>query len=695
MGRSAVSTAPASGGVAGKRIGDILLAHGFVTEEELAAASAEQEQTKQPLGQILVQHGAITRLELASALAEQWSDPSASISLITRSTAPKSVAVAAQHNDDDQYAARLQNAVADLARRVQANEPLEGINDRVTELGQRTEATLARTQRLEATVATLVESLEGVTGGVEEAFTAIQQGMAELASDLTRIDAAVAELAQRPAAPESNPHLEETLNELRAAVAVLDGHPAAIEQVSGRIDELAGRLETLVDASALDDLRGALAAIEGRPSHDSALDSRLDQLEGLATGKADQTEVDASFVMLAELTETTTALQARPAGDPELDERLARIETGLVEVQEQSAAAVSPESLSEHVAAMTARQDELGSAIAAFGERIEQVATQPAGDPELLDRLIRLEERLDADRSSLAEQIRDEILGRVGEILDERLGQVWHDLGDMRGQLGELANRTHDEAASPDALRELDARVGALMETIADVAARPTGDDGLGERLEAMEQSRATDADMIEVLLMALDRIREDLKNAEAASSAPSKPDPEVVGRLVALEELAPRLDELAPRLDELAPRLDQLSAEIDERLAALVRPVSADDSEVIQHLERVRLSIERFGLHLGEHDRALADLTAPRGVEERLDELAAQVEELAASGPRGDAPPSSAGLPSGDLGALMRRVEEAETASQADRERLMSRLEKMGSSIDWRLQRLETGEPE
>ena len=258
----------------------------------------------------------------------------------------------------------------------------------------------------------------------------------------------------------------------------------------------------------------------------------------------------------------------------------------------------------------------------------------------------------------------------------------------MRGQLGELANRTHDEAASPDALRELDARVGVLMETIADVAARPTGDDGLGERLEAMEQSRATDADMIEVLLMALDRIREDLKNAEAASSAPSKPDPEVVGRLVALEELA-------PRLDELAPRLDQLSAEIDERLAALARPVSADDSEVLQHLERVRLSIERFGLHLGEHDRALADLTAPWGVEERLEELATRVEEVAASGPRGDAPPSSAGLPSGDLGALMQRVEEAETASQADRERLMSRLEKMGSSIDWRLQRLETGEPE
>ena len=40
-----------------------------------------------------------------------------------------------------------------------------------------------------------------------------------------------------------------------------------------------------------------------------------------------------------------------------------------------------------------------------------------------------------------------------------------------------------------------------------------------------------------------------------------------------------------------------------------------------------------------------------------------------------------------------MRRVEDAEIASQADREKLMNRLERMASSIDWRLQRLEAAE--
>ena len=40
-----------------------------------------------------------------------------------------------------------------------------------------------------------------------------------------------------------------------------------------------------------------------------------------------------------------------------------------------------------------------------------------------------------------------------------------------------------------------------------------------------------------------------------------------------------------------------------------------------------------------------------------------------------------------------MRRVEDAEVASQADREKMMNRLERMASSIDWRLQRLEATE--
>ncbi len=161
----------------------------------------EQEKTGQPLGQILVDLGVITRLELASALAEQWSDQSASIKLLPippPASAPRRAPE--PHHDDDQYAARLQDAVAELAQRVGAGAapPTEELDDRVTDLAERVEATVARTQRIEATLATLAESFEGVTGGVEEAFGALQSGMAGLALDLARIDTTVAELVATP-----------------------------------------------------------------------------------------------------------------------------------------------------------------------------------------------------------------------------------------------------------------------------------------------------------------------------------------------------------------------------------------------------------------------------------------------------------------------------------------------------------------
>ena len=151
-----------------RTIGDILLAHGFVSEEPLAEAIAEQERTAQPLGQILVAQGVITRLELASALAEQWSDPSASITSLRPAPAPAgSAARSRTTKPSTPPGCRMPSPTSHAGCR--RTSPLEGIDERVTELAQRIEATLARTQHIEATVATLADSLEGVTGGVEEA----------------------------------------------------------------------------------------------------------------------------------------------------------------------------------------------------------------------------------------------------------------------------------------------------------------------------------------------------------------------------------------------------------------------------------------------------------------------------------------------------------------------------------------------
>ena len=86
-------------------------------------------------------------------------------------------------------------------------------------------------------------------------------------------------------------------------------------------------------------------------------------------------------------------------------------------------------------------------------------------------------------------------------------------------------------------------------------------------------------------------------------------------------------------------------------------------------------------------------------GGEGQLEALAARVdilERLGGGAPRaadGSAPAAGDGAAySGDTAALARRVEEVALASEAGREKLLTQLEQMMSSLDWRFQRLEGG---
>jgi len=865
-GNLGVSALPLTDTATKRRIGDILLAHGFVSEEALADAAAEQERTSQPLGQILVQHGAITRLELASALAEQWSDPSASISLLPlpRPGRPSKP----QPHDDAEYAARLQGAVADLARRVQPSQSLEDIDERVTELSQQIEATLARTQRIEASVAILAESLEGVTGGVEDAFVALQTGSAGLAVDLARIDQTVGELATRFAEPPpQDPVLSARLAELGAAVDALadrpviddtvrlrveklasrletlvDGaaledlrgalreveerpsgdpevearvgrlealaeRPLADEEVRGRVEELASRLETLVDGAALEDLRGALRELEGRPSGDPALEARLGLVEALATAGVARAEFEGHEALLADLRATLIDLEARPVGSPEIDTRLERIETHLVETVASAADATAVDALTVRIEAAAGAQEGLVASIDALGARIEEVADREGRVDGVVSRLDGIEARLETETEAVAE-LRDAAAARPDPVVDGRIEELAQALDSVRTELSGIAvspafdsaltdqmdvlttrveqlaadradhdslaakleavearvasdlvttddlsqalDRALDElsptAAQPDGrIEELAQALDSVRTELSGIAVPPAFDsaltdqmdvlttrveqlaadradhDSLAAKLEAVEARRASDLDTIDVLARALDRIRHDLTSVTATqpNDAPEAADAvaRLDERLRMLEALGARVDELAESIETAGPiesapasdtlrheidvRIDDLSRMLDERLAAIgasaspriEQPAGSEDE-----LERVRMSIERVGLHLGEHDRALAELMRSRGVTERLDELAARIDEVAAAGTAGG-PASgsghSAGDPSGDMRALMRRVDDSETSSQADRDKLMSRLERMASSIDWRLQRLETDDTE
>ena len=155
---------------------------------------------------------------------------------------------------------------------------------------------------------------------------------------------------------------------------------------------------------------------------------------------------------------------------------------------------------------------------------------------------------------------------------------------------------------------------------------------------------------------------------------------------------------------------------ELEVRVAARPAPVAASGgdgagAELVPHIfeqevERVLMAVERLGLHLSAHDRALAELMSRRG-SSKVEELAARVDELETYGiAAGAAPPGAAadGAPApvsladtrdlrAELRSLARQMTDLEDSSKTDREKFLTQLERMASSIDWRIRRIESGE--
>jgi hypothetical protein len=57
-----------------RRLGDIFVERGLITDEQLQEALAVQRETGGKLGEILVERGFITRVALAGVISEQWDE---------------------------------------------------------------------------------------------------------------------------------------------------------------------------------------------------------------------------------------------------------------------------------------------------------------------------------------------------------------------------------------------------------------------------------------------------------------------------------------------------------------------------------------------------------------------------------------------------------------------------------------------
>jgi hypothetical protein len=659
-----VSITPVTESGAKRRIGDILLALGFASEDSLAKASAEQEQTGQPLGQILVEHGVITRLELASALAEQWSDNASIAPLPVPSAAPRSTP---QPHDDDRYAERLQEAVAELAQRVDATRHDDDVGEsRFTDLAERIEATVARTQRLEATIATLAESLDGVTGGVEEAFGVLQAGMSDLAVDLARLETSVTELREQPpVAPVDTSDVEQQVEELGRALRQLAERPVVDDEARRLTDALAADVDQLADGAALDSLRGALGGLEQR-------------VEEIGGREDVAPELDSQRALLSELQSAVTDLRDRPAGDPALDARLGQIEAQLADVASHAPAAADVEALATRLTKTGDAQADLGRSVEKLSERLDELAGREREDAAPPAQVRELAERLELLAADDGHRVLE---GRLHE-LEDRLRDAYVTTDDLASALDRARVELRPDPVPPDpridridedlkALRgeinrveQLEVRLGVGIVTPDELAS------AIELAAEEIRRAFPVPDPRIERLSADLDTLRTDT----ASLSAPPAEDltaraelavlADRIDRLVTRDDLARVMTEVRarpgdraagpdPRIDQLARDLELLRDEIakieswpgpdadaDERLGALVARVDELDRLGNDALE---LRIDLDALHAvvaasvtqADLREALAAAREERDVhpdpapDERVERLVSEVEAL------------------------------------------------------------------
>jgi len=609
------------------------------------------------------------------------------------------------------------------------------LDARLTELSASAEAESRQLAEARATLAALAERpalapdvedrlaeiaarLEGVArvddlAQLRTTFAGLEDRLA-LAADATSLADVRRDVDQLAARADVPPELESRLDAIDARLTETPGE-AALGALQEALAELGARVDAAADAVSLEEVRARLEAIAEPGSGDS---SRLESVEALVTDLVARVEslraVAASGTGAAAIEELRGALEElgrRRNGD---EETIARLEELAVSV--------------EQLATRPAPDPALADRVEGLAQALAGVTADPAG-AELRAAVDALVDRTGAGESALAM-----LAGRIEELSSgAAASQADVVAAGLRTDVDEIRLRLEADDAS---LVELRAAANEL-------ASRPAGDPELAARLTslatrvgelAVETAAASrDGRALEQLGLAADSARSELTVSLEAVAAriaalEDAPLPRIdvaVGPadLVAFrEELMEDLREGLARLTTEAPtgetawaeeatrlgeRLDVLSALVGDGVPTVVdgketaqraATPAGPDSDTERELERLRMAIERMSMHLGEQERALAEVMRSRGVAQRLDELEARIDDVTAGAAvdGGVAPKPGGAAPAGssaDARALARRLDGAEAALEAEREKLLTKLDRMASSIDWRLQRLEAGE--
>jgi chromosome segregation ATPase len=620
-----------------------------------------------------------------------------------------------------------------------AAETLTGLERRLEELAalapspETSSQTEIRLEELAAGLATLGTQIAGLddaaTARSDEAtveVSALGERFAELESRLeeamraARVDADERATRETQGADErallaaTTRALQERVAELDVAVdrssALLVGMEADLAASAQRTAQRDGELQALDDR-----FRKAGARVD--VAHAELVD-RIDELAHRLDASADaslETRIEHLDTAVGDLATELASLSASSAGSTDSREALTAVETRLDEL---AALLPPPESTLQ----AEGRLGELASELATLAARIAQVEGKASTDVETLT----------DERASLVATTRvlEERVAELGIAVDQSTASVAALEADLATNATASTDREDELRALSERFQESSARVDALvgelrsaLETMpAPVSAGAVEEQlaGLSARLEDVEQSRAT---------AALEIARASATWSDERASIHDRLE-HVVGSLAELESRPAAttivheqdLAEITERLERAEGERAELAAEIagatafwssglgaiEARVTAVTSAKEESTRKVDDEVVRALFDIARR-LDAVERGHAEAEAEVTRAEESwaaerdslsaglddltrRLDVLDGEDVETAASGSRAADDDTSDGRSRLGLRALELRMEHTEAAARENREAVLVQLERLASRIEWRLQRLETG---
>lgn len=575
----------------------------------------------------------------------------------------------------EQLAARVEDvalpAVPDLG------PMLEGLAARVDGLASafpaaEAEGLAARIESLEEAGRVGNGALERLTGELGELGSRTQKRLDELAGrepDLAPVD------------------------ELRARVDELVASTTR-EPDTSLIDEIRARLEELATAVERDESVGALEARQGE------LEQRLDAATPTEELRKDHHALRARVDEVAARLQGLGGVEDAIAGLRESLEGLDAVRVG--DALATGARLTGLEAALDSVAGLEARireGDDLADRSRLLAARVEGTESRLVAVDALAESVSALSLRMaEADRARVAEQQElgnrvDEAVGAIRPELEVQAGELRSELEAQRNETAALRARLEELHESVAGRESHEARVESMLEQrLAGFEGRFT-DEAQEARAQAAEAVAAA-REETGLLAARIEELR-DLRQADAQTARVASGELAArVDALAGLRELDAEVataaaTDLSGRFESLAEALHAEAAVTHATADALAARLEERDAQGIEAWEELRGELERVAsvaAQIGDlrglraDDLAEAELAAA--------ELAARLDDQAVRSVAAALEVEQALRM--ELGGVAARLEERDAQGIEAREELRGELERVASSIGWRLERIE-----